>query len=237
MQKFIIVVFLLLVLAGGSRATVTTQTDGQVQQPLKPDQVVKYLLDGNARYVKQKATGLQEWAKTFGDSLPKGSRPCAVILCCADLAIPPEVLFDKGAGCLFVLRVAGNVLNPAMIGSIEYAVEQLGVPVVMVLGHERCGVVAAAVAAKGEARGNYGSLLRTIGPAVRQATMRNAGGGAPELLELTIDQNALMVAENLADRSAVLKRLVDEGRVKIVAAKLAGDKGAVSVLEPIIAKD
>jgi carbonic anhydrase len=147
------------------------------------------------------------------------------------MRIPPEILFDKAAGCLYVLRVAGNVINPAMIGSIEYGVEHLGIPLVMVLGHEQCSVVSSVMAAKGQFQGNLGGVLKTIEPAVRKASSRSSGAVPEELLELSIDINARMAANSLPERSSVVKRLVEEKQIRIVAAKVAGNRGTVSLLD------
>lgn len=231
MRKYLIIIFVALVCLVCGGAVGIAVTVEPEQGKLSPDQVVRQLLEGNTRFVKQQMTSLAGWGKAGGASAPKAGRPCAVILTCADAHIPPELLFDRGAGCLFVLRIAGNIVNPALLGSIELAVEQLGVPVVMVLGHERCGAVATAVAAKGTGFGNFGALLKAIEPAVLQAERRRAGATEAELLEMTIDLNARMVADSLLDRSVVLKNRAGQGQLKIVAAKLDGDEGRVVLLD------
>jgi carbonic anhydrase len=231
MRKYLIIIFVALgcFVCGGAVGRAVTEEPEQGK--LLPDQVIRQLLEGNTRFVKQQMTSLVGWGKAGGASASKPGRPCAVILTCADAHIPPELLFDRGAGCLFVLRVAGNIVNPALLGSIELAVEQLGVPVVMVLAHERCGTVATAVAAKGTGLGNFGALLKAIEPAVLQAERRGNGATGAELLEMTIELHAKLVAESLIDRSVMLKNKAGQGQLKVVAAKLDSDDGRVVLLD------
>ncbi len=231
MHKYLTIIFVALACLVFSGAVGIAVTKEPEQGKLLPDQVIRQLLEGNTRFVKQQMTSLAGWGKSASIAANKAGRPCAVILTCADAHIPPELLFDRGAGCLFVLRIAGNIVNPALLGSIELAVEQLGVPVVMVLAHERCVTVATAVAAKGTGLGNFGALLKAIEPAVFQAERRGNGASGAELLEMTIDLNARMVAGSLLDRSVMLKSKAGQGQLKIVAAKLDSDDGRVVLLD------
>jgi carbonic anhydrase len=231
-MRTVVVVSLLLVavlVGSGTVSVAKTAVTVSAEKPT-PEQSLRQLLEGNSRFVKQQMANLGTWGKAASNPGTTGV-PCAIILTCADARIPPELLFDKGIGCLFVLRVAGNIVNPAMLGSVEYAVEQLGVPLVMVLGHERCGVVTAAMAARGSYQGNLGSVLKTIEPAVTQAARRHVGMAPAEVVELAIELNAKMAADGLSSRSAVLKRAVEQKRIKIVAAKLDEDCGKVALLD------
>ncbi|HEY4484757.1 MAG TPA: carbonic anhydrase, partial [Nitrospiria bacterium] len=130
-----------LAVAGGiyPRRVIASEGHG-----LNPDKALTMLMEGNARYVEGKMLHPNQAADRMGE-LAKGQHPFAVILGCADSRVPPEIVFDQGLGDLFVLRVAGNIADDAVIGSIEYAVEHLGTTLVFVLGHERCGAVSAAV--------------------------------------------------------------------------------------------
>jgi carbonic anhydrase len=144
------------------------------------------------------------------------------VLACADSRTSPEVVFDQGLGDLFVLRVAGNVLNDETIGSIEYAVDHLGTQLIVVLGHERCGAVQAArdtIAAKTEAPGHIQSLVKAIQPAV-EATI---GADA----ETTAKANEMNVAQALRDSAPILKEKVAAGSLAVVAAHYDLDTGAV----------
>jgi len=158
--------------------------------------------------------------------LAKSQHPFAVVIGCADSRVPPELVFDQGLGDLFVLRVAGNVINDESLGSIEYAVDHLAVRLIVVLGHQHCGAVKAAkdtIAAKGTAPGHIQSLVTAIKPAV-DAT---AGGD----LDATINANVKNVAESLRSSTPVLKAKVSSGEVSVVGANYSLDTGAVSFLD------
>jgi len=134
---------------------------------MNADQALQQLMEGNKRFVDQHMTGQKLCDAKARQSLATGQKPYAVILTCSDSRVPPEIIFDKGLGEIFVIRVAGNVPDPIVLGSIEYAAEHIGSPLVMVLGHERCGAVTAAVDAKGKPEGNIGAIVKTIAPAVK----------------------------------------------------------------------
>jgi carbonic anhydrase len=116
----------------------------EVMAGVSPDDARTQLMQGNARYVAAKMKHPTQSAERRIE-VAKGQHPVAVVLGCADSRVPPELLFDQGLGDLFTVRVAGNIADDAVIGSIEYALEHLGATLVMVLGHERCGAVQAAV--------------------------------------------------------------------------------------------
>ncbi len=194
------------------------------------DEALKQLLDGNKRYVEQQMTGQKLCNVSAREGLAKGQHPYAIILSCSDSRVPPEIVFDKGLGEVFVVRVAGNVPDPVVLGSVEYAAEHLGSPLVVVLGHERCGAVTAAVAAKGKPEGNIGAIIKTIAPAVKQARKEYKGSDTSALVETAIDDNVKLVVANLTKRSPVIKQMVNEGKLKIVAAKYDLDDGQVRLL-------
>src|SRR5436305_9248189 len=131
---------------------------------LSADQSLSRLLAGNARFVAHKERHPDE-SSARRRELVSGQHPFAVILGCADSRVAPELLFDEGLGDLFVIRVAGNIADDAVLGSIEYAVEHLGSKLIVVLGHESCGAVSAAVASE-SASGHLSSLVTAIRPSV-----------------------------------------------------------------------
>jgi len=197
---------------------------------ISADEALEKLLEGNRRYVEQRMTGQKLCDVSAREGLAKGQHPYAIILSCSDSRVPPEIIFDKGLGEVFVVRVAGNIPDPVVLGSVEYAAEHLGSPLVMVLGHERCGAVTAAVDAKGKPEGNIGAIIKTIAPAVKQARKEFKGTDKSGLVETAIDDNAKLVAANLTKQSSVLKHMVKEGKLKIVAAKYDLDDGQVRLL-------
>jgi carbonic anhydrase len=192
------------------------------------DSALKALVEGNARYVANQMTGTKRADPARRAELAKGQKPYAIILSCSDSRLPPEIIFDKGLGELFVVRVAGNIPDPVVLGSIEYAAEHLGSPLVVVLGHERCGAVTATVDAKGSVHGNIGAIVKTIQPAVGKAKRTCASQEKPELVECAIQANIEQGREMLTSKSKVLKELVEKGKLRIVGGKYDLDDGKVT---------
>ena len=158
--------------------------------------------------------------------LTKSQHPFAIIVSCSDSRVPPEIVFDQGLGDLFVIRVAGNVIDDHSLGSIEYAVDHLAVRLVVVLGHQRCGAVKAAkdtIAAKTEAPAHIQSLVTAIQPAV-EATVHGD-------LETTVKANVKDVLQALRSSTPVLKPKVDSGELRVLGAYYTLDTGAVSFLD------
>jgi carbonic anhydrase len=190
---------------------------------LDPAAVLKQLEIGNARFVAGKPTHPDGSAARRAE-IAKGQHPKAVVLGCADSRVPPELVFDAGLGDLFVVRVAGNVADPVDVGSVEYAAEHLGVPVVVVLGHHSCGAVKATVDANGKAEGNIGAIVAEIAPAVSKA---RGSPGKEGLVHDAVHANARRTAAALTERSPILRNLVSEGKVRIAVAVYDLDSGKV----------
>jgi carbonic anhydrase len=182
------------------------------------------LVQGNARYV----AGRTEHPRQGHDrraELSTSQHPFAVILGCADSRTSPEIIFDQGLGDLFVTREAGNVVGDHTYGTIEYAVEHLHVPLVVVMGHERCGAIAAArdtIAAHGTADGHIESLVVAIRPAVQATIGQDA--------EATCKANVRNVVHALRTSTPILRHTADEGHVVIVGAYYDLDTGEVTFL-------
>ena len=206
--------------------------------PESADEALQKLMDGNKRYVENKMTSGNQSGASARAALANSQKPYAIILSCSDSRVPPEIIFDKGLGELFIVRVAGNIPDPIILGSIEYAAEHIGTPLIMVLGHERCGAVTATVNAKGKPEGNIGEIVKAIAPAVKAGAKEcDACKGAKncketknaELVECATNANMKMVAANLTKKSKVLKHLVEQGKIKIVTAKYDLDDGVVTL--------
>jgi carbonic anhydrase len=184
-------------------------------------EVENRLREGNDRFVADKLEGnLTNQARR--DELTAGQSPWAIVLSCADSRVVPEMAFDTGLGELFTLRVAGNVANTSTIASIEYAVAHLGTQLIVVMGHQNCGAVTAA-AAGGNNGHNLNHLLAHITPAVAAAP--NAGD-----INAIVKSNAQLNAQDLVDRSAILSKAVNDGKLKIVSAYYNLDSGKVDFL-------
>jgi carbonic anhydrase len=208
---------LLLLLAGA---------DARAQQPargLPAAEALARLMAGNQRYALHKEQHPDE-SLARRKELEAGQHPFAVVLGCADSRVSPELLFDQGLGDLFVIRVAGNIVDDAILGSIEYAVEHLGTRLIMVLGHEKCGAVSAAVEG-GNATGHLKALLAAIQPSVE--AVRNEPG---DRIHNCVIANARRVARQIRESEPVLKDAVENKGLQVVAADYRLDTGKVNLL-------
>jgi len=185
------------------------------------DNVLTRLEEGNARFVADKLDGkLQDSNRR--NELTAGQQPHTIVLSCADSRVVPELAFDAGLGELFVLRVAGNVANTSTIASIEYAVAHCGSQVIVVLGHQSCGAVTAAVAG-GDNGHNLNHLLAHITPAI------SASAEGASITDV-VKKNAELTVKELANRSNIIGDAVAKGTVKIVPAYYNLDSGKVDFL-------
>lgn len=183
---------------------------------------VQRLQDGNTRFIADKLDGkLQDSSRR--DALTGGQQPYAIILSCADSRVVPELAFDTGLGELFVVRVAGNIANSSSIASIEYAVAHCGSKVIVVLGHQSCGAVTAAVAG-GDNGYNLNHLLSHVTPAI-------AASGEGATVNEVVKKNAQLTAEELKNRSSIIGNAVASGDVKIIPAYYHLDSGKVEFLD------
>ena len=188
-----------------------------------PEQALQLLVDGNARFVAgHPERPNQSVARRV--EVASGQAPFAVIVTCSDSRVSPELYFDQGLGDLFVVRDAGHTLNDHVIGSIEYAVEHLHASLVIVVGHEKCGAVAAAVAG-GKAPGRIGTIVEAIRPAVHET--RNQAG---DKVDNAIRGNARRVAKSLATTGPILSHAVQSGGIKVFAARYDLASGRVELL-------
>lgn len=188
------------------------------------DAVLAELKAGNDHHVtKHYAHPHQNAARQR--ELASSQHPHAAILSCADSRVAPEIVFDQGLGDVFDVRVAGNVAAGAEVASIEYAAEHLHVPLVVVMGHQKCGAVTAA-AEGGEAHGHLGTILDAIRPAVQQAA--NMPG---DRIDNAVRINVELVVEQLRASTPVLEELVQQGHLRIVGAVYSLDTGKVEWLQ------
>jgi carbonic anhydrase len=182
------------------------------------------LKEGNQRYVKNELMHphLDQHRR---HELVDGQKPFAVVLSCADSRVVPEFLFDQGLGDLFVIRVAGNVAKDKVIASIEYAVLNLGSKLIIALGHEKCGAVAAAMG-DDPLPGHLGILIDNIKPAVHIAkTMKG------DTLTNAVKLNARIVAGNIAESQPILAERVKSGELVVVPAYYKLENGEVEFIE------
>jgi len=186
------------------------------------DQILQRLKDGNSRFVSDKLS-VKMCDCTRRIELLKGQHPFAIVLSCADSRIVPELAFDTGLGELFDVRVAGNIASTCSLASIEYAVAHLGVQVVIVLGHENCGAVTAAL--KGGNNGyNLNHLLTHITPAI-EALPKDSP------IDDIARKNAVLSALELQNRSSIVRKAVNDNTLQIIPAFYHLDSGKVDFYE------
>jgi carbonic anhydrase len=193
---------------------------------LSGKQVWQKLMEGNMRFVQGLFQGrnLLDLRRT----LAKGQQPEAAVLCCSDSRVPAEIIFDQSLGDLFVVRTAGLVLDPTSIGSLEYAVAHLRVPLLVIKGHEGCGAVTAAVEHPEAAHGHIEAIVEQIMPAATQARLTGKNGN--ELIEATTEIHLKFLEETLCRVSPIIREAVGAARLEIVVAKYFLHAGQVQPL-------
>lgn len=213
-----------LVAATSTLASQTWAAGGPTTH-VKPDEALEKLKAGNAKYVAAPQVCAADLAKQR-EGVAKAQMPWATIISCADSRVPPELLFGGvGPGELFVARNAGNMVDTATMGTVEYGAAVLGVPLIVVLGHERCGAVAAAcdvVSKKAKFPGSIGPMVQAIVPAAQ------AVNGKPgDFVDNAIRESAKRTAAQVGTKSKIIADLVKGGKVKIMAGRYDLDDGKV----------
>lgn len=203
-----------------------------MENKVKPwEQALERLEQGNERFV----SGLRSADAMVGHiklrSLAQnGQKPYAIVLSCSDSRVPAELLFDCGFGDLFVIRVAGNVVQPSQVASIEYAAKVLGASLCVVMGHSKCGAVQAALdTEQGKAPNlgpNIGFLIDLILPAVKKVVVENASASG-NVLDKCVKENVRCTAKEIISNSTLLENLRDEGQFRVVEAVFNLETGRV----------
>ncbi|MFC0677137.1 carbonic anhydrase [Lysobacter korlensis] len=197
---------------------------GPPKTTLTPDQALQRLKDANNAFISDKAPTSPLGRKRRLE-LAQGQAPFAVLLSCSDSRVPPEMLFGQGLGDLFTVRVAGNTVSPEGLGSIEYAVAELGVPLIVVLGHERCGAVAAAVSIVRDGARFPGAIGEMVGPILPSAI--HAKNEKGDWLDNAVRLNVVNVVERLKVSGKLLEDPIAAGKLRIVGARYDLDDGKV----------
>jgi carbonic anhydrase len=194
-----------------------------------PEAALARLQEGHARFLADRPAARHTSAKERV-KLATQQHPFAVVLTCADSRVAPELIFDQGLGDLFVLRVAGNVTEPGVVGSIEYAIEHLQCPLIVVLGHESCGAVTAAMKLD-DLHGNLGALVEQV-----RLGGTTAGGDVTDLraaLDAAVRHNTRHHAGELVYKSTMIRDAVGAGRVRIFAGVYSLSSGDVDWIDPL----
>ena len=190
------------------------------------DDALRRLLSGDKRFVAGKSEEPHNAALIERrHTLAKDQKPFAVIVSCSDSRVPPELIFDVTLGDIFVVRTAGEVVDAVALGSIEYAIEHLGTRLIVVLGHQRCGAVSAAVSGATET-GDIPDVLKAISPAVEETK-----GQSGDPIDNAVRANARDIAKRLQNAGPIIAPRVQTGEVKIVAAYYSLDTGQVELVK------
>ena len=191
------------------------------------DEVWAGLVAGNKRFVAGKARAHN--VVSLRHKLAGGQQPDVIVLSCSDSRVSPELVFDQSLGDLFVIRTAGNVADSIDLGSIEYAVDHIHSPLLVVLGHQKCGAVTAACSGEKMPTHNLDAIVDKIGPAVTKA---KSYAKADDLIESAVKENVHQSAQDLVSNSEVIRDAVKAGKLKIVEAEYQLDSGQVLRLNP-----
>ena len=210
------------ILAARAGAELAAPEPAIAQNDITPQAALQMLIDGNQRFVNNMRQNPNQTIARVTQVAPSQA-PFAAILGCADSRFPAEILFDRGVGDIFVCRMAGNVTTPEEKGSLEFGTLVLGAKVLMVIGHERCGAVKAAIEG-GELPGQIGSLTQAIKPAVESS--KNQAG---DKVENAVKANVKLQASRLKD-SPVISQLIQDNKLIVVGGYYDLDTAAVQII-------
>jgi carbonic anhydrase len=227
MKKISLLMFVILV-AAVLAAPVLGASAGPV---ISADEALRLLKAGNARYADGKLQHPHQDQARRALTAAQGQHPLATVLTCSDSRAPAEIIFDQGIGDIFVVRVAGNVAATDEIGSIEYAVDHLATPLVVVLGHTQCGAVTAVVDDT-KLPPNIANLVEPIKPAVDKAREANPEAAKDVLLKAAITNNIWQAVEDMLRQSPLIRDKVRDGQAQVVGALYDIDSGQVQWLGP-----
>ncbi|WP_200870225.1 MULTISPECIES: carbonic anhydrase [Paenibacillus] len=219
-----LVVWMCLMSSTGSRSLNQPVFSEKIKQEMNPVQATRLLEEGNQRFV----TGhlAEKHVIRNRKQLISEQKPVAVIISCSDSRVAPEIVFDQSLGDLFVIRVAGNIVNDDVIGSVQYAVDHLHVPLVLVLGHENCGAVIEALQRR-KHPAYLQSIVNKIEPAAEKAI--SAGIAEKDIIDWAVIENVKMVEDELLEYPALNEKLVNGG-LKIIGGEYHLESGKVTWL-------
>ncbi len=195
------------------------------------------LREGNRRFVAHESIASPLLTPAQRLALTNGQEPCAIVLGCSDSRVPAELVFDQGFGDLFVIRVAGNIVAPSQVGSVEFAAARFGTRLVVVMGHSQCGAVTAAVE---EALGrgsndsrNLRSIVDRVRPSVETVVAAHAHGDIDTLVSEAVRANVRASVDHLRHGSQLLEGLIQRDGLLVVGAEYSLDSGVVTFFDEI----
>lgn len=203
---------------------------------IKSLEALKRLQEGNRRFVAG-TTAQEALSPSRRNALATGQEPFAIILGCSDSRVPAEIIFDQGLGDLFVIRIAGNIVAPSQIGSVEFAAERFGTPLVVVLGHSRCGAVTATLEAvtgpQKSASRHIHSIVERVRPSIEPLLATELRNDPDALVKQAVRANVRASANHLRHGSEILEQLIQKNSLLIVGAEYSLETGEVEFFEGV----
>lgn len=199
------------------------------------EQALQRLKEGNQRFVDGEVTASKTLSHAQRAEIAQGQNPFAIILGCSDSRVPAEMVFDQGLGDLFVIRVAGNIVAPSQVGSVEFAAQQYDCSVVVVLGHTHCGAIQATIDVlthpEKRSSGNLLSIVNRVRPSVEILMQTELKDDLEKLSKHAVRSNVFASVNQLRHGSAVLEQLIAQGKLKIVGAEYSLETGKVEFFD------
>lgn len=201
----------------------------EIQQSITPEKALEMLKEGNQRFVNNQKADRDLLGQV--QQTAKGQAPFATILGCIDSRVSAELVFDLGVGDVFSIRIAGNILNEDILGSMEFATKVVGTKIIVVLGHTKCGAVSGAC--NDVELGNLTTLLKKIKPAIEKenTTKENRDGSNPEFVKHVTENNVHLTIQRIREESPIIAELEKEGNIKIVGGMYDVETGKVDFYE------
>jgi len=204
---------------------------------LTAKKALERLLEGNQRFVSGESFQVARVGNSRRQELVDDQNPFAIVLGCSDSRVPLELVFDQGLGDLFVIRVAGNIVMPSQIGSVEFAADKFGTKLVVVLGHSQCGAVLATLEELEQSTESRSASLRAIVNAIRPSVEHLVEGRQEctrsELVQAAVQANIHASVEKLVHGSEIIENLIENEKLLVVGAEYSLETGKVTVLESV----
>ena len=200
-------------------------------------EALERLVDGNRRFVAERPSSDAATSHARRREVAASQEPFAIVLGCSDSRVPAEIVFDQGLGDLFVIRVAGNIVAPSQVGSVEFAAEQFGVRLVVVLGHSSCGAILATLdelhKAPSERRRHLASIVDRVRPSVEPLLAAGLARESDALVEQAVRANIRASADHLRHGSQIIEQLIHENELLVVGAEYSLDTGLVDFFDGV----
>ncbi|MEJ2141052.1 MAG: carbonic anhydrase [Gammaproteobacteria bacterium] len=205
---------------------------------IKADEALQRLREGNQRFTSNLRTQESLFSDHRRDELVTGQEPFAIILGCSDSRVPAEIVFDQGLGDLFVIRVAGNIVAPSQIGSVEFAVSRFGTRLVVVLGHSQCGAITATldelIRGNASTSKNIRSIVDRVKPSIESLVMTDLKNDRDALTHQAVRANVRASANQLRHGSEIIENLIENDGLMVVGAEYSIETGVVDFFSMVV---